>query len=128
MKVIVQSASVVVFGILPGKQIPPHSSIACRVGKDDVDLTVPGVSGVVVVVVAVVVVADVVDRLVVVVAVVVVTSGQQGLSVHFVPLQVVSWHLDHEHWSPLSQPLAQALDVHRLPRRCVACWIPVSPL
>ena len=43
-KLIVQSEIVVSLGMLVGKQISPHSSMACRVGYVDVDRRVPGVS------------------------------------------------------------------------------------
>lgn len=127
-KLIVQSEMVVSLGMLVGKQISPHSSIACRVGYVDVDRRVPGVSIVVVVVVSlftetlavvtvvvvvavvvvvpVVVVVVVVDVVVVVVSVVIVSGigivsmlGQNKL-VQLEPLQLVYWQEGSLHKQP----------------------------
>lgn len=86
-KLIVQSEIVVSLGMLVGKQISPHSSMACRIGYVDVDRRVPGVS--IVVSTAVSLLDDVVV-VVVSVEVRVVTFSQPILLVHAEPVQFVS--------------------------------------
>ncbi len=67
----VQLDKMVPLGILDGKHIPPHSSIAWRLGYDEVGASVPGVSTVVV-------------------ATVVVATEHEGFVIHLTPVQVAT--------------------------------------